>query len=133
MTKKGKSVQNRFARIFSFIANYLQKNFSISLTKLFSFSIIKKLSRCSAGGSAPVSGTGSREFESRHFDQKSTMVLIQNHRAFSLSKKPCDTRLFDALAQYISFIISKFTARELKLEDLNPHIYDAYISQRNFS
>ena len=28
------------------------------------------LSRCSAVGSAPVSGTGGREFESRHFDQK---------------------------------------------------------------
>ena len=28
-------------------------------------------SRCSAVGSAPVSGTGGREFESRHFDQKS--------------------------------------------------------------
>ena len=27
------------------------------------------ITRCSAGGSAPVSGTGGREFESRHFDQ----------------------------------------------------------------
>ena len=27
------------------------------------------VTRCSAGGSAPVSGTGGREFESRHFDQ----------------------------------------------------------------
>ena len=26
------------------------------------------ISRCSAAGSAPVSGTGGREFESRHFD-----------------------------------------------------------------
>ncbi len=30
--------------------------------------------RCSAGGSAPVSGTGGREFESRHFDHEKSRV-----------------------------------------------------------
>ena len=39
---------------------------------------ITVVSRCSAGGSAPVSGTGGREFESRHFDHKSTAIMIQN-------------------------------------------------------
>ena len=50
------------------------------LTNSRAFGIISKrdlviifkihISRCSAVGSAPVSGTGGREFESRHFDQK---------------------------------------------------------------
>ena len=31
------------------------------------------MSRCSAVGSAPVSGTGGPEFESPHFDQKSIL------------------------------------------------------------
>ena len=31
---------------------------------------MRLITRCSAAGSAPVSGTGGREFESRHFDQK---------------------------------------------------------------
>jgi hypothetical protein len=51
------------------------------------------------------------------------MVLIRNHRAVSFPKKPCGTRLFDALAQQISFTVSKLTAQELKLEDLNLHVF----------
>jgi len=46
------------------------------------------------------------------------MVLIRNHRAVSFPKKPCGTRLFDTLAQQISFTVSKLTAQELKLEYL---------------
>ena len=42
------------------------------------------VTRCSAGGSAPVSGTGGREFESRHFDH---MKII---RTFSYLEKRSD-------------------------------------------
>ena len=48
-----------------------------------SVNFIGRLSRCSAVGSAPALGAGGREFESRHLDHISTMVLIRNHRAFS--------------------------------------------------
>ena len=34
------------------------------------------ISRCSAVGSAPVSGTGGLEFESPHFDQKKKRALV---------------------------------------------------------
>ena len=51
------------------------------------------------------------------------MVLIRNHRAVSFPKKPCGTRLFDTLAQQISFTVSKLTAQELKLEYLNLHVF----------
>ena len=37
---------------------------------------------------------GCREFESRHSDHISTMVLIRNHRAFSLSKKALRHKAF---------------------------------------
>ena len=42
------------------------------------------ISGCSAVGSALGSGPRGREFKSPHSDQKSTMVLIQNHRVFSI-------------------------------------------------
>ena len=38
-------------------------------------SIFFTISRCSAVGSAPVSGTGGLEFESPHFDQKVRFAL----------------------------------------------------------
>ena len=42
--------------------------------------------RCSAVGSAPVSGTGGREFESRHFDQKTAenKPFLSCFRLFSI-------------------------------------------------
>ena len=43
-------------------------------------------SRCSAVGSAPVSGTGGREFESRHFDQKKRTAPCE---WFSFLSKRC--------------------------------------------
>ena len=39
-------------------------------------SIFFTISRCSAVGSAPVSGTGGLEFESPHFDQKEKRALV---------------------------------------------------------
>ena len=33
--------------------------------------------RCSAVGSAPALGAGCREFESRHLDQKRTVIVIR--------------------------------------------------------
>ena len=80
-------------------------------------------SGCGAVGSALDWGSRGREFKSRHSDQNSTMVLIRNHRAVSFPKKPCGTRLFDALTQQISFTVSKLTVQELKLEDLNLHVF----------
>ncbi len=44
------------------------------------------ISRCSAVGSAPVSGTGGREFESRHFDQKKRTAPCE---WFSFLSKRC--------------------------------------------
>ena len=67
------------------------------------YQIIKiNISRCSAVGSAPVSGTGGREFESRHFDQKKAdspcgclSFLISSERGFSavprLVRNKCDS------------------------------------------
>ena len=45
---------------------------------------MRLITRCSAAGSAPVSGTGGREFESRHFDH---MKII---RTFSYLEKRSD-------------------------------------------
>ena len=53
--------------------------------------IFYHLSRCSAVGSAPVSGTGGREFESRHFDQKREPLLASG--SLFWSKRCYDSNL----------------------------------------
>ena len=81
-------------------------------TSQFSFNHIQKLniSRCSAVGSAPVSGTGGLEFESPHFDQKEKesprgslflfmlvwvkrTSLLRSRMEFAYSAKMCQARL----------------------------------------
>ena len=56
------------------------------------------------------------------------MVLIRNHRAFSISKKACGIRLIASLSQVASFIVSKLTTRESELQDLNPVIFAIFLN-----
>ncbi len=44
-------------------------------------------------------------FESCHFDHKSTMVLYQNHLAFSIHEIPCAARSITIFTQAVSFIV----------------------------
>ena len=68
--------------VSSVVFVYLNTFFQLFLFKLLTLGvfygiIVSALSRCSAVGSAPVSGTGGLEFESPHFDQIRTVILIQ--------------------------------------------------------
>ena len=65
--------------------------------------------------------------ESRHSDHIITMVLIRNHRAFSIAKNPCAIRLSTTLEQVVSFIVPELTGRESELEDLNPAIFATFL------
>ena len=83
---------------------------------------------CSAAGSAPVSGTGGREFESRHFDQfqkgvpcghpfeiylqfptKSSLIAIGNEPGFAPSQIHFPTLL---RAKPSSFSLATSTKKE---------------------
>ena len=75
------------------------------------------ISRCSAGGSAPVSGTGGREFESRHFDHKikEGVKLSSNMTSHPMGNK------IQGLGEKVKFLFTPQPLRALHLFPFRPY------------